>query len=235
MLRYGQFCPVAKTAEVFCDRWSPVIVRELCSGTKTFSDLLKAMPLISRTVLTQRLRELASAGVVQADPKLKGRGHLYGLTSAGEDFRPLIMLMSEWGQRWGQESIGRDDLDPQMLMWALRRQIDPTDIPPPGFVIGFQFRGLPEAHRKLRYWWLLMRPDDIEICLKDHGLEIDVVIDADLGTFTKVWLGYVGVVEASKDGRIAFAGPKRSVAVARRLLKLSDKPLPKRFEFSASV
>jgi DNA-binding HxlR family transcriptional regulator len=120
MIKYGQFCPVAKTAEVFADRWSPLIVRELCYGAKTFGELLSAMPLISRTVLAQRLRELAHAGAVQIDPKQKGRGHFYRLTAAGEDFRPLIMLMSEWGQRWGRESIGRDDLDPQLLMWAAR-------------------------------------------------------------------------------------------------------------------
>lgn len=149
-------------------------------------------------MLVRRLRELASAGVVRIDPKQKGRGHTYRLTAAGEDFRPLIVLMSEWGQRWGQESIGPDDLDPQLLMWALRGQVDPADIPEQGFVIRFEFRGLPKVHRKLRYWWLLLRPEDIEICVKDYGVRVDLVVDADLGAFTKVWLGYSGLLDATE-------------------------------------
>ena len=74
MIRYGQFCPVAKTAEIFGDRWSPLIVRELCYGPRSYGDFLAAIPLISRTMLSQRLKELAAAGVVQPDPKQKGRG-----------------------------------------------------------------------------------------------------------------------------------------------------------------
>jgi DNA-binding HxlR family transcriptional regulator len=229
MLKYGQFCPVAKTAEVFGDRWSPLIVRELCHGTKTFGDLLKCMPLISRTMLVRRLRELASAGVVRIDPKQKGRGHTYRLTAAGEDFRPLIVLMSEWGQRWGQESIGPDDLDPQLLMWALRGQVDPADIPEQGFVIRFEFRGLPKVHRKLRYWWLLLRPEDIEICVKDYGVSVDLVVDADLGAFTKVWLGYSGLLDANRNGQIALRGSRQSVAAARRMLRLANEPVLRRF------
>ena len=112
MITYAQFCPVAKAAEVFGDRWSPIIIRELCFGTRSFGELLDAAPLISRTVLAQRLKELAQAGVIYIDAKPQGRGHLYRLTPAGEDFRPIVELLSVWGQRWGQGLIGPDDLDP---------------------------------------------------------------------------------------------------------------------------
>ncbi len=122
MIKYGQFCPVAKSAEIFGGRWSPLIIRELSVGPRTFGELLEALPLISRTVLTQRLKELTLAGVVAADAKEKGRGPLYKLTPAGEDFRPLIVMMGEWGKRWGQGLIGPDDLDPKLLVWGLRGQ-----------------------------------------------------------------------------------------------------------------
>jgi DNA-binding HxlR family transcriptional regulator len=99
MLAYSQFCPVAKAAEVFGDRWTPIIMRELCFGARGFGDLLAAAPLISRTVLAQRLKELADSGVIHIEPKAKGKGHLYRLTPAGEDFRPIIEHLSVWGQR----------------------------------------------------------------------------------------------------------------------------------------
>jgi len=129
MLKYGQFCPVSLAAEIFADRWSPLILRELCFGASTFGDLLSAMPFISRTMLAQRLKELASAEVVAIEPKARGRGHLYRLTEAGADFRPLIELLSIWGQRWIQGRVGPDNLDPGLLMYGMSRQIDPGEIP----------------------------------------------------------------------------------------------------------
>jgi DNA-binding HxlR family transcriptional regulator len=117
MISYSQFCPVAKASEVFSDRWTPIIMRELCFGPRAFCELLAAAPLISRTVLAQRLKQLAQAGVIYIEAKTKGKGHFYRLTPAGEDFRPIVELLSIWGQRWGQGRIGPDDLDPGMLVW----------------------------------------------------------------------------------------------------------------------
>jgi DNA-binding HxlR family transcriptional regulator len=233
MTMYSQFCPVAKAAEVFGDRWSPIIIRELCFGTRSFGQLLEAAPPISRTVLAQRLKQLEQFGVVQIEPKPNGKGHLYRLTPAGEDFRSIIELLSVWGQRWGQGLLGPDDLDPQALVWSMRRQIDLTEIPARGFVIRFDFRGLPKSNRSPRYWWLVLRPDDIEVCLKTPGRNTDVVIAADLMTLTKVWLGYVGLAAALESGKVSLNGPARAISATRRLLALPDQPTLKTFRFSA--
>src|SRR3989440_5278151 len=224
MISYSQFCPVAKAAEVFGDRWTPIIVRELCFGPRAFGELLDAAPLISRTVLAQRLKQLAQAGVVHIEAKARGKGHLYRLTPAGEDFRSVVELMSIWGQRWGQGLIGPDDLDPKMLVWGMLRQIDPAQIPAQGFVIRFDFRGIPKSNRSPRYWWLILRPDDIEVCLKAPERNVDAVIAADLASFTRVWLGYDGLVEAVAGRKISLAGAPRAIATARRLLALPDVP-----------
>jgi DNA-binding HxlR family transcriptional regulator len=234
MITYSQFCPVAKAAEVFGDRWTPIIVRELCFGTRAFGELLDAAPLISRTVLAQRLKELAEAGVIYIEAKARGRGHLYRLTPAGEDFRPIVELLSLWGQRWGQGFIGPDDLDPGMLVWGIRRQIDPAEIPAQGLVLRFDLRGIPKSNRSPRYWWLVLRPEDIEVCLKaPPGKDVDVVIAADLMTFTKVWLGYAGLAAALESGRVSLHGSVQATTTARRLLALPDEPMLKSFRFSA--
>jgi DNA-binding HxlR family transcriptional regulator len=233
MITYAQFCPVAKAAEVFGDRWTPIIMRELCFGARAFGELLDAAPLISRTVLAQRLKQLAQAGVVHIDSKPKGKGHLYRLTPAGEDFRPVVELMSVWGQRWGRGLIGPDDLDPKMLVWGMRRQIDPAEIPAQGFVIRLDFRGIPKSNRSPRYWWLVLRPDDIEVCLKAPDRNVDVVIAADLAIFTKVWLGYLGLEAALVNGQISLHGTPPAIARVRRILALPDEPKLKSFRFSA--
>ncbi|MGA7327824.1 MAG: helix-turn-helix domain-containing protein [Rhodomicrobium sp.] len=233
MTTYSQFCPVAKGAEVFGDRWTPIIIRELCFGTRSFGELLEAAPLISRTVLAQRLKQLEQSGVVHIEPKPSGKGHLYRLTPAGEDFRSIIELLSVWGQRWGQGLLGPDDLDPQALVWSMRRQIDPAEIPAQGFVIRFDFRGIPKSSRSPRYWWLILRPEDIEVCLKPPARDVDAVIAADLMTLTKVWLGYVGLAAALESGKVSLNGQARAISAARRLLALPDQPALKTLRYSA--
>ena len=234
MIGYSQFCPVAKAAEVFGDRWTPIIMRELCFGTRSFGELLAAAPLISRTVLAQRLKQLEQDGVVYIEAKPKGKGHLYRLTPAGQDFRPIVELMSVWGQRWAQGLIGPDDLDPKMLLWGMRRQICPAEIPVQGFCIRFDFRGISKSNRSPRYWWLVLRADDIEVCLKaPPGRNVDIVIAADLGSFTKVWLGYCGLMDAIERGQISLQGSQRAMLTACRLLALPDEPTLKSFRFSA--
>ena len=73
---YGQFCPVAKTAELFAERWTPLIIRELCCGAAQFNMLKRRLPLMSKTLLTQRLRELERRGVVAISEKESGAGHV---------------------------------------------------------------------------------------------------------------------------------------------------------------
>jgi DNA-binding HxlR family transcriptional regulator len=225
MIRYGQFCPVAKTAEIFGDRWSPLIIRELYYGPRSFGDFLAALPLISRTMLSQRLKELAAADIVHADAKEKGRGYIYRLTAAGEAFRPMIEMMAEWGLRWGQGLIGPNDLDSQLLVWGIRQHIDREDITAREFVLRFDFRGIPKGGRTPRHWWLLIRQDEIEVCVKDPRQNLNVTIEADLGAFTKVWTGYCRLEEALARGLITFRGTDAAIAQMHRMLKLADEPV----------
>lgn len=223
MIRYGQFCPVAKTAEIFGDRWSPLIIRELCYGPRSYSAFLAAIPLISRTMLSQRLKELAAAGVVHPDAKEKGRGYVYVLTAAGEAFRPMIEMMGEWGLKWGQGVVGPGDLDSKLLIWGIRQHIDRKDMTAREFVVRFDFRGIPKGSRNPRHWWLLIRQDEIEVCLKDPGQNLDVTIEADLAAFTKVWTGYCRLEEALARGLVTFRGTASAIAHMHRMLKLSDE------------
>jgi hypothetical protein len=156
------------------------------------------------------------------------------LTRAGEDFRPIVEMMSVWGQSWAQGLIGPDDLDPKMLLWGVRRQICPAEIPAEGFVIRFDFRGIPKGNRSPRYWWLVLRPDDIEVCLKPPASRaVDISIAADLGTFIRVWLGYRGLAHAIESRQISLIGSARASMTVRRLLALPDEPGLKHFRFSA--
>lgn len=221
MKGYGQFCPVAKTAEVFAQRWTPLVVRELCFGPRRFTEIHGGVPLMSRALLVQRLTELEEAGVIATQPLAQGK--LYSLTPAGEHLGGIVNLMSDWGQRHGQGRISHEELDPTLLMFGMRRQIVQSELPDHDIVLRFDFRGIPRAHAARRYWWMILRQSDVEVCLKDPGAEVDVVMSADLEAFVLVWMGRRGLADAVSAGDISLSGPPAKVAELKRVLRLTDR------------
>jgi hypothetical protein len=139
-------------------------------------------------------------------------------------------MMSRWGQVWGQGKISSSDLDPDLLIWGMRRQVDRGRLPSGVFVIQFEFSGLPKAHQKRRYWWLVSRRPHLDVCLKNPGYAVDVTIAADLGSFTKVCMGHWGLREAGASIRID--GSKKAVALTRDLLGLHGEPTIKAFSYA---
>ncbi len=92
---YGQFCTVARSAEVLCERWTPLVVRELLCGSKRFNDLHRGVPRMSTSLLSQRLRRLEEFGVVRRSAV--GKVWEYSLTDAGEQLRPIVVALGHWG------------------------------------------------------------------------------------------------------------------------------------------
>jgi DNA-binding HxlR family transcriptional regulator len=207
MAGYGQFCPVSKTSEVLCERWMPLIVRELLCGSRRFGEIQRGVPLISPTLLTKRLRQLETAGVVE---RIVGDGGPeYVPTEAGWDLYPIIEAMGTWGQRWARSRYTPDELDPSMLMWDMRRMLQPSGLAPPRTVVEFRFRGAPVG--RSAYW--LVVDDTIDLCLVDPGQPVDLCVRADLRALTEVWMGDRTMGDAIAAGAIELHGPAR---LARR-------------------
>jgi len=204
---YGQFCPVAVACEIFAERWTPVILRSLFMGANRFNELHRGVPLISRPLLAKRLRDLEKAGVITMAPVSTGRGYCYRLTQAGEEFRPVIEGLGNWGQRWTVR-VKRDNLDAGLLVWAIRRRIALDRLPPRRVVVKFNFGGIPATKRGYRRFWLLLERTQIDLCVEDPGFEVDLYVDADLATMTKVYLGDVSFDSASRAGGVRVTGPR---------------------------
>ena len=227
MASYGQFCPVAKTCEFFAERWTPLVVRELCFGPAQFNDLRRRLPLMSKTLLTQRLRELEEHGVVSITGKPAGPGHVYALTPAGEDLRTVLDALSVWGQRHTQSIMTPEEIDPTFMLMSVRSQIPSSAYPSKRFVICFAFSGVPGVKVAVKRWWYVFRTTDVELCMKDPGFVPDVTIEADLELFTRAWLGYVGLTEGL-GRRIVFDGAPDAAERAKALLGLLDRPRQRR-------
>src|SRR4029077_1197829 len=165
MKGYGQFCPVAVASEIFAERWTPLILRELFSGSRRFGEIRSGMPLISRTLLAQRLRELEGAGVVESAPLAAGRGRDYRLTRAGEEFREVVERLGAWGQKHVGHQFAPDNLDPSLLMWAMHRRIDTSRLLKPRVVVRFEFRGVPARCMQVRTAWLVLEKTGNDVCM----------------------------------------------------------------------
>jgi DNA-binding HxlR family transcriptional regulator len=116
MRTYGQYCPIARASEIFAERWTPVIVRNLLIGCRTYTEISAGAPGLSRSLLTQRLRQLERAGIVEIQPKAKGRGVTYHLTEAGRDLWDVMMALRTWGERWLE--VGDEHTNPSLVLWA---------------------------------------------------------------------------------------------------------------------
>jgi DNA-binding HxlR family transcriptional regulator len=109
---YGQYCPVARAAELLADRWTVLIVRELLADITHFNDLERGLPGVPRSLLAERLRRLVQAGVLERHATSRGRSVDYRLTEAGRELQQLIDMLGAWGARWAFGDPRPDELDP---------------------------------------------------------------------------------------------------------------------------
>ena len=228
MKGHGQFCPVAVASEVFAHRWTPLILRELFAGSSHFNELMRGLPLISKTTLVQRLRALEAGGVLTC-ADAPGRGHReYHLTPAGAEFKPVIQGLAAWGQRWTVH-FDPDHLDAEFLMWNVRRRLAIDRLPEARAVVRFDFSGLPPTYRRGRVFWLILERPEVDLCLKDPGAEVDLCVSADLAAFARVWLGDASLAETLRAGGIRLTGRRdmvRGFPSWLLLSKFADVPRP---------
>lgn len=197
---YGQFCPVSRGAEIFAERWTPLIIRELLNGSERFSELQLGLPRISRNLLTQRLVSLTAAGVIQRRRASRRRGFTYHLTPAGAALRPAVDALGAWGYAWAGEDLPRARLDPVLLMWFIRRRVRVKSLPARRTVVQFDFT----APR--RSFWLRLDPPEVDLCFVDEGFEIDLLVEADLRALTAAWLGRVPLDDVVRQGQVRLEG-----------------------------
>ncbi|MGA7488447.1 MAG: helix-turn-helix domain-containing protein [Xanthobacteraceae bacterium] len=215
---YGQFCPVAMAAEIVCSRWTALVLRELLCGSTRFNDLRRGVPLMSPTLLSKRLKELEQAGVIVAVPTGQPGVFDYRLTEAGEALRPVVMSLGVWGQRWVESSLSLKNLDPSLLMWDMRRSLDPMPLPPRRCTINFLYRDVKSGNRS---WWLVIDGSTADLCSSNPGFEIDLYVHSSLRSMTAVWMGLSTVQKEIDAGQIELIGDKSLAQSMQQWLGLS--------------
>lgn len=220
---YYQFCPVAKAMELLDERWTLLIVRELLSGSERFNEVRRGVPRMSPTLLSKRLNQLLRAGVV--DKRVDGNDVRYVLTPAGEELRPVVDALAVWGLRWIGE-LGDRDLDPKLLMWDMRRNIDRDALPDGRTVVQFSFPDVPAGNR---HWWLVLTPGGADVCDADPGFEVSVTVTAGLRQLIRFWRGELSWADALRSGAVELQGPeplRRAVPTWFTLMPFAAVPRP---------
>jgi DNA-binding HxlR family transcriptional regulator len=215
---YGQFCPVAMAAEIICSRWTALVIRELLCGSTRFNDLRRGVPLMSPTLLSKRLKELEEAGVITSVPTAQAGVVEYRLTEAGEDLRPVVMSLGSWGQRWVESTLSLKNLDPSLLMWDMRRHLDPTPLPRRRCTISFVY---PDVKSAKKAWWLVIDGSTVDLCSTNPGFEIDLYVRASLKSMTTVWMGLSTVKKEIDSGQIELIGDHEVARSMQQWLGLS--------------
>jgi DNA-binding HxlR family transcriptional regulator len=205
MKSYGQFCPVAKAAEIFCERWTALVIRDLAAGAERFADLHRGVPLMSPTLLSCRLKQLESEGIVERRPA-SGRGFTYHLTRAGREFVPLVESLGVWGQRWTRRTLSKGEVDLGLLIWAMERSVKGEALGPGRKVVQLEFTDQPASRR---HWWFLHENGRTQLCYEDPGFEIDAYLRATVRDMIRIVRGDLPLAAALREERLDVVGPSR--------------------------
>jgi DNA-binding HxlR family transcriptional regulator len=201
MKSYGQFCSVARALDLLGERWTILIVRELLFGPAGFNDLRRGIPRISRTMLAARLRELGDGGVIARSDAT------YALTACGLELAGAVRELGTWGQRWLPRTLPREELDAGALLWDIRRRVRKERLPARPVVARLE---IMDVRGFARVRFLLLRRDEVSLCVENPGFPVELGVTATLRTLTAWWRGDLTLGAARAEG-MAITGRREWV------------------------
>lgn len=202
---YGQYCPIARGAEIFAERWTPIIIRNLFLGCTTFTEIRQGAPGISKTLLTQRLRQLESWEIVERRQEPEARNPTYRLTQSGTELVAVCFALGEWGARWLE--VAPEHLDPHVMLWSMARLMRKRPLPKARLVVRFDLTDVTNKDR----FWMVVDAVNSEVCLKNPGFPEDVLVSTTSEWLAKWHMGWISMSEAERNGVLSTTGPRHLI------------------------
>jgi DNA-binding HxlR family transcriptional regulator len=202
LIKTGSLCPAAKSAEIIGDKWILLILRELFLGTTRFNDFQRALPRMSPSILSKRLRKLEADGLVIRRKGSGERTKEYRLTRAGRELAPIVDHMATWGLRWARRRIAETDIDIGTFMWDFHRTANLAELPDGETVLKVKFSDVDE----LSNWWLIIEEGNVDLCTEDPGRDVDLYVTGPFDQMVEVWMGDVELQKAVADEQIVVSG-----------------------------
>jgi DNA-binding HxlR family transcriptional regulator len=204
MPTYHEYCPIAVGAELLGDRWTPLILRELILGSRRFNDIHRGVARMSRTLLSNRLRELERRGIIERQVDNKGRSTEYRLTAAGQELEPIVWGLGHWAARWSFGDPADEELDAAWLVWRLHQKVITDRLPVGRTVVQFLLSGPGGGEA-----WLVLDRGGSTACQIDPGYEVDLVVMGDNRDMHRWLLGWMSFRELQQSGSARLVGPTR--------------------------
>ena len=202
MNKSGSLCPAIKSADIIGDKWILLILREMFLGSSRFNDFQRALPRISPTILSKRLKKLEADGLIIRKASPCGKTLEYRLTRSGRELGPVLEQMATWGLRWARRSFADEDLDAGTFMWDFHRTLKVEALPGGQTVICVKL----QDGSTYSTWWLVINDQTVDLCTDDPGRDIDVYISSSLATLVEVWMGDTTVRSALTANTIMLTG-----------------------------
>ena len=202
---YNQFCPVAKACEVLEPRWTLLLLCEMWAGSTRFNEIRRGVPGMSPTLMSKRLREMEERGlIVRTENRATGDIN-YTTTNIANELETIVHALGEWAHRNVDAEVTLENLDARLLMWNIRRKIDPGALPlSRRTVIEFSYPELPKDDRS--YWLIAKAGMPVDLCSMDPGFDVDLFVSADLKAMTSAWMGLSSLKAEINQGSISLVG-----------------------------
>jgi DNA-binding HxlR family transcriptional regulator len=204
---YGDICPIARALDVIGERWALLVVRELLLGPQRFSDLRRALPGASSNMLTDRLRELESHGVLRRrtlPPPVASS--VYELTERGHELEPVLDALGGWGSAEPPPANGSLGATSALLFLRSRARAHPN---PPTHTYRVQLDN--------RVWSISSPHGQLEIHCRDTAAP-DASLYTDPDTLNTLLLNPDGLDAAIATGSVHTEG---NLSALRRLIQLA--------------
>ena len=198
----GSLCPAVKASDMIGDKWVLLILREMFMGATRYADFERALPRISPSVLSGRLKQMETDGLLIKKIIPGQKGSEYRLTRSGKELAPIVDHLSRWGLRWARRRLEDEDIDVASFMWDFHRSLNLEELPEGETVFCVQFPDL----ETYKIWWLVASEETVDLCTDDPGKNVDLYISCDFVDLASVWMGDETVREACDANRLSLTG-----------------------------
>jgi DNA-binding HxlR family transcriptional regulator len=209
---YGHACAVAAALDVVGDRWTLLIVRELLSGPKRYTDLQAGLPGIASDLLASRLRGLEQNEVViRSTLRPPAASKVYALTSRGAALEPVLLALASWGTPMladAQHSTSRAD----WLAIALRAHFRPVTADGP-VIVEFHV-GSERLRATIRGATLVVGAD--------HDGDADVIVAGSVSSVAALVSDPQRRAAALASGEVRVTGDATSIRVVQHAFGIDD-------------
>lgn len=202
MNKSGSLCPAVKAADIVGDKWTLLILRELFLGSTRYSDFERAIPRISPSVLSSRLKDMEAASLIVKRKPQGAKTAEYRLTRAGKELAPIVDQLSHWGMRWAKRQLEEEDVDVAAFMWDFHRTLKTDELPDGATVFSIQVTD----QNRMDKWWIIATEGEVDLCTDDPGHDVHLYITAGLGNLASVWLGHIALKKMLESGDIVLSG-----------------------------